>query len=50
MFESPLLDLADIDLADLDALPQSTLRDCLTRMFVDNQELSGQYAAFQSAL
>lgn len=47
--ESELLDVTKVNLAELDAMPDSVLRASLRRILTENPE-GHQYAAFQSAL
>ena len=50
VLESDLLDVTRIDLAALDALPESVLRASLHRILTQNLETPDQYAAFQNTL
>jgi len=50
VLESELLDVTGIDLARLEALPDSALRASLRRILAENLETPDQYAAFQSSL
>jgi FXSXX-COOH protein len=47
---SELLDVTGIDLAALDAIPESALRTSLRRILTESLEPLEQYAAFQNAL
>jgi FXSXX-COOH protein len=50
VLESELIDVTGIDLARLEALPDSVLRASLRRILAENGEMPDQYAAFQSSL
>lgn len=50
VFRSELPDLAGLDLAALDRLPDSVLRASLARILAEHPDPADQYAAFQSSL
>jgi FXSXX-COOH protein len=49
-FESAFLDLADVDLRTVLAMPDSVLRASLERALTETPEMPDHYAAFQSSL
>jgi FXSXX-COOH protein len=49
VFRSELPDLAGLDLAAVDELPDSVLRAGLTRILTEHPDPADQYAAFQSS-
>jgi FXSXX-COOH protein len=48
--ESPLLDVANLDLDQVEALPESVLRASLRRILAEEAALPEQFAAFQNSL
>lgn len=50
VLESELLDVSDLDLAKLDALPGSALHLALRRVLAESEVAPDSYAAFESAL
>ncbi|WFE38213.1 FxSxx-COOH cyclophane-containing RiPP peptide [Micromonospora sp. WMMD998] len=50
MLRSDLIDLTDVDLTALDAVPSAVLVAALHRLERRSADLGDQYAAFESAL
>jgi FXSXX-COOH protein len=50
VLESELLDVTDIDLEQLDALPDSVLRAALRRVLAERTDMPDRYSIFGSSL
>lgn len=50
VLESELLDVTDIDLDQLDALPDSVLRAALRRVLAEHTDMPDRYSIFQNTL